>query len=137
MTSDHLEAQAAEYAWERDKEYGHHARADSQGDTGIQSLVCGDGTKAQLEIPEDGYGYNKNNLCVDDLEAHHNRPQDDPHAILIVPKDWLHQQVYFHWLHIIHCLHFTFSCLFLCLFIDLYILELLKESDFKADIENR
>ncbi len=87
MTSDDLEAQAAECAWERDKEYGHHARADSQGDTGIQSVVHGDGTKAQLEILEDGYGYNKNDLCVDDLEAHPNRPQDDPHAILVVPKN--------------------------------------------------
>ncbi len=85
MTSDNLEAQAAE--WERDEEYGHHARTDSQGDTGIQSVVYQDSTEVQLEIQEDSHGYNKNDLHHDDLEAHPNRPQDNPHMILVVPKD--------------------------------------------------
>ncbi|PBK93479.1 hypothetical protein ARMGADRAFT_1030107 [Armillaria gallica] len=86
MTSDDLEAQAAQS--ERDEEYGHHARADSEGDTGLQSVVHKDGTKVQLEISNDGHYYNKNDLRGDDLEAHPNRLRDDDlHAILVVPKD--------------------------------------------------
>ncbi|SJL18717.1 uncharacterized protein ARMOST_22316 [Armillaria ostoyae] len=85
MMGDDLEAQAAE--WERDKEYGHHARVDFQGNNSIHSVVHGDGTEAQLETPEDGHCYNENDLHQDDLEAHPNGPRDDPHAILVVPKD--------------------------------------------------
>ncbi len=86
MTSDDLEAQAAQL--ERDEEYGHRAQADSEGDTCLQSVVHEDGTKVQLEIPDDRHYYNKNNLCGDDLEAHPNRLQDDNlHTILVVPKD--------------------------------------------------
>ncbi|KAK0222585.1 hypothetical protein EDD85DRAFT_960217 [Armillaria nabsnona] len=87
MMSDDLEAQAAQS--ERDEKYGHHARADSKGDTCLQSVVHEDGTEVQLpEISDDGHYYNKNVLCGDELEAHPNRPQDDNlHMIIVVPKD--------------------------------------------------
>ncbi len=86
MMSDDLEAQAAES--ERDKKYEHYARADSEGDNDIQSVVHGDGTKAQLETPEDNHGYNENGLHSDDLKVHPNRPQnDDLHTIVIMPRD--------------------------------------------------
>ncbi|KAK0431230.1 hypothetical protein EV421DRAFT_1912044 [Armillaria borealis] len=85
ITSDNLEAQAAE--WERDEEYGHRARADSEGDTSLQSVVCGDGPEVQLEIPDDSHCYNENDLGGDDLEVHPNRPRDDDlHSILVVPR---------------------------------------------------
>ncbi|SJL07045.1 uncharacterized protein ARMOST_10388 [Armillaria ostoyae] len=88
ITSDDLEAQAAEL--ERDEEYEHCVRVDSEGDTSLQSVVHREGTKVQLEIPDDGHYYNENDLRGDDLEAlaHPNRPRDDDlHAILVVPKD--------------------------------------------------
>ncbi|KAK0234198.1 hypothetical protein IW262DRAFT_1506271 [Armillaria fumosa] len=86
MSNDDLEAQATE--WESDKEYRHHARTDSQGDTGIQSMIGGDDTEEQLETPEDSHGYKENaNLHGDDLYAHPNGLWDDPNVILVVPKD--------------------------------------------------
>ncbi len=85
MMSDDLKAQAAQS--ERDEKYRHHAQADSEGDTCLQSVVHKDGTEVKLEISDNGYCYNKNGLHGDDLEAHPNRAQDDNlHMILIVPK---------------------------------------------------
>ncbi|KAK0234025.1 hypothetical protein IW262DRAFT_1290928 [Armillaria fumosa] len=45
MTSEDLEAQVA--GLERDEEYGHRVRADSERDTSLQSVVCREGAAAR------------------------------------------------------------------------------------------